>query len=74
MRVVRERDGFVVGSDAHERDYGAEDLRRHHGHRRVAIGQDRGLEELARTRTINASYLELAQRYARGAFPPPWTR
>ena len=29
-------------------------------------------EELARTRQINASYLELAQRYARGAFPPPW--
>jgi carbonic anhydrase/acetyltransferase-like protein (isoleucine patch superfamily) len=29
-------------------------------------------EELARTRAIGASYLELAQRYARGAFPPPW--
>src|SRR5262245_1807711 len=31
-------------------------------------------EELERTRSINANYLELAQRYARGAFPPPWTR
>jgi carbonic anhydrase/acetyltransferase-like protein (isoleucine patch superfamily) len=31
-------------------------------------------EELARTRDICAHYLELAQRYARGAFPPPWTR
>jgi carbonic anhydrase/acetyltransferase-like protein (isoleucine patch superfamily) len=31
-------------------------------------------EELERTRAINASYVELAQRYARGAFPPPWTR
>ncbi len=31
-------------------------------------------EELARTRAIVASYLELAQRYARGAHPPPWTR
>jgi carbonic anhydrase/acetyltransferase-like protein (isoleucine patch superfamily) len=30
--------------------------------------------ELERTRTIVANYLELAQRYARGAFPPPWTR
>jgi carbonic anhydrase/acetyltransferase-like protein (isoleucine patch superfamily) len=29
-------------------------------------------EELARTQRIAASYLELAQRYARGAFPPPW--
>jgi carbonic anhydrase/acetyltransferase-like protein (isoleucine patch superfamily) len=29
-------------------------------------------DELARTRQISASYLELAQRYARGAFPPPW--
>ncbi len=28
--------------------------------------------ELARTQQIAASYLELAQRYARGAFPPPW--
>ena len=31
-------------------------------------------EELERTRAIVASYLELAQRYARGAYPPPWTR
>ena len=31
-------------------------------------------EELARTRAIVASYLELAQRYARGAHPPPWAR
>jgi carbonic anhydrase/acetyltransferase-like protein (isoleucine patch superfamily) len=31
-------------------------------------------EELQRTHTICASYLELAQRYARNAFPPPWTR
>ncbi len=31
-------------------------------------------EELERTRAINAHYLELAQRYARGAYPPPWTR
>jgi carbonic anhydrase/acetyltransferase-like protein (isoleucine patch superfamily) len=30
-------------------------------------------EELRRTQAICASYLELAQRYARGAFPPPWT-
>jgi carbonic anhydrase/acetyltransferase-like protein (isoleucine patch superfamily) len=29
-------------------------------------------EELALTQRISASYLELAQRYARGAFPPPW--
>ncbi len=29
-------------------------------------------DELARTQRIAASYLELAQRYARGAFPPPW--
>ncbi|HKI31935.1 MAG TPA: gamma carbonic anhydrase family protein [Gemmataceae bacterium] len=29
-------------------------------------------EELARTQRIAASYLELAQRYAHGAFPPPW--
>lgn len=29
-------------------------------------------EELERTRMINASYLELAQRYVQGAFPPPW--
>jgi carbonic anhydrase/acetyltransferase-like protein (isoleucine patch superfamily) len=31
-------------------------------------------EELDRTRRISASYLELAQRYARGAFPAPWDR
>jgi carbonic anhydrase/acetyltransferase-like protein (isoleucine patch superfamily) len=31
-------------------------------------------EQLRRTRAICASYLELAQRYARNAFPPPWTR
>jgi carbonic anhydrase/acetyltransferase-like protein (isoleucine patch superfamily) len=31
-------------------------------------------EELERTRSINAYYLELAQRYTRGAYPPPWTR
>ncbi len=29
-------------------------------------------EEIERTRRINAHYLELAQRYARGEFPPPW--
>ncbi len=29
-------------------------------------------DDLRRTRSIAASYLELAQRYARGAFPPPW--
>jgi len=28
--------------------------------------------ELARTQQIAASYLELAQRYAHGAFPAPW--
>jgi carbonic anhydrase/acetyltransferase-like protein (isoleucine patch superfamily) len=31
-------------------------------------------EDLRRTQAINAHYLELAQRYARGAFPPPWAR
>jgi carbonic anhydrase/acetyltransferase-like protein (isoleucine patch superfamily) len=31
-------------------------------------------EELKRTQAINANYLELAQRYARGAYRPPWTR
>jgi hypothetical protein len=31
-------------------------------------------EELERTRSIGAHYLEMAQRYARGAYPPPWTR
>ena len=30
-------------------------------------------EELAHTQRIAASYLELAQRYAHGSFPPPWT-
>jgi carbonic anhydrase/acetyltransferase-like protein (isoleucine patch superfamily) len=29
-------------------------------------------EELERTRMICAHYLEMAQRYARGAYPPPW--
>jgi carbonic anhydrase/acetyltransferase-like protein (isoleucine patch superfamily) len=29
-------------------------------------------EDLRRTRAISAHYLELAQRYARGAFRPPW--
>jgi carbonic anhydrase/acetyltransferase-like protein (isoleucine patch superfamily) len=31
-------------------------------------------EDLRRTHAIAAHYLELAQRYARGAFPPPWAR
>jgi carbonic anhydrase/acetyltransferase-like protein (isoleucine patch superfamily) len=31
-------------------------------------------EDLRRTHAISANYLDLAQRYARGAFPPPWTR
>src|SRR5438128_12416999 len=31
-------------------------------------------EELERTRSINAHYLEMAQRYVRGAYPPPWLR
>lgn len=31
-------------------------------------------KELETTRDINAHYLELAQRYARGAHPPPWWR
>jgi carbonic anhydrase/acetyltransferase-like protein (isoleucine patch superfamily) len=31
-------------------------------------------EELERTHAICAHYLELAQRYARGAYPPPWMR
>jgi len=30
------------------------------------------VEELRRTHAISAHYLELAQRYARGTFPPPW--
>ncbi len=29
-------------------------------------------EEVERTRKINAHYLDLAERYARGEFPPPW--
>ncbi len=29
--------------------------------------------EVERTRWICAHYLEMAQRYARGEFPPPWT-
>jgi carbonic anhydrase/acetyltransferase-like protein (isoleucine patch superfamily) len=31
-------------------------------------------EELQRTHAICASYSELAQRYTRNAFPPPWSR
>ena len=31
-------------------------------------------EELERTRTICAHYLEMAQRYVRGGYPPPWHR
>jgi carbonic anhydrase/acetyltransferase-like protein (isoleucine patch superfamily) len=31
-------------------------------------------EELERTRLICAHYLEMAQRYVRGAYPPPWNR
>lgn len=31
-------------------------------------------EELDRTHKICAHYLELAQRYARNAYPPPWMR
>jgi carbonic anhydrase/acetyltransferase-like protein (isoleucine patch superfamily) len=31
-------------------------------------------DDLRRTRAICASYVELAQRYARGAFPPPWSQ
>jgi carbonic anhydrase/acetyltransferase-like protein (isoleucine patch superfamily) len=31
-------------------------------------------EELERTHEICAHYLEMAQRYARGAYPPPWVR
>jgi carbonic anhydrase/acetyltransferase-like protein (isoleucine patch superfamily) len=30
-------------------------------------------DDLRRTHAIAAHYLELAQRYARGAFPPPWS-
>jgi carbonic anhydrase/acetyltransferase-like protein (isoleucine patch superfamily) len=29
-------------------------------------------EDLRRTLAISAHYLDMAQRYARGAFPPPW--
>ena len=29
-------------------------------------------DDLRRTQAISAHYLELAQRYAHGAFPPPW--
>lgn len=31
-------------------------------------------EELERTRTICFHYLEMAQRYVRGSYPPPWLR
>jgi carbonic anhydrase/acetyltransferase-like protein (isoleucine patch superfamily) len=31
-------------------------------------------EELERTQAICAHYLEMAQRYVRGAYPPPWLR
>ena len=31
-------------------------------------------EELEKTRTICAHYLEMAQRYVRGAYPAPWLR
>jgi carbonic anhydrase/acetyltransferase-like protein (isoleucine patch superfamily) len=31
-------------------------------------------EETARTRAINAHYLDMAQRHARGEFPSPWQR
>jgi carbonic anhydrase/acetyltransferase-like protein (isoleucine patch superfamily) len=31
-------------------------------------------EELQRTRMICSHYLEMAQRYVGGAFPPPWSR
>ncbi len=31
-------------------------------------------EELQRTHDICSHYLEMAQRYARNAYPPPWTR
>ena len=31
-------------------------------------------EEVERTRAICAHYLELAQRYAHGAYPAPWLR
>jgi carbonic anhydrase/acetyltransferase-like protein (isoleucine patch superfamily) len=31
-------------------------------------------EEVERTHAICAHYLEMAQRYARGSYPPPWLR
>jgi carbonic anhydrase/acetyltransferase-like protein (isoleucine patch superfamily) len=31
-------------------------------------------EDLRRTHAISAHYLELAQRYAHGSFPPPWEK
>ena len=31
-------------------------------------------DDLERTRQISAHYLEMAQRYVRGAYPPPWLR
>jgi carbonic anhydrase/acetyltransferase-like protein (isoleucine patch superfamily) len=31
-------------------------------------------EEVKQTQDICAHYLEMAQRYARNAYPPPWTR
>lgn len=31
-------------------------------------------EELERTREIGVHYLEMAQRYVRGAYPPPWIK
>ncbi|CAN5321862.1 gamma carbonic anhydrase family protein [soil metagenome] len=31
-------------------------------------------EDIARTHSISAHYMEMAQRYVRGAFPPPWMR
>jgi carbonic anhydrase/acetyltransferase-like protein (isoleucine patch superfamily) len=31
-------------------------------------------DELKRTQAICAHYLETAQRYARGAYRPPWLR
>jgi carbonic anhydrase/acetyltransferase-like protein (isoleucine patch superfamily) len=31
-------------------------------------------EEIERTRSICAHYLEMAQRYTRGSYPPPWLR
>ena len=30
-------------------------------------------DDLRRTHAIAAHYLELAQRYAHGSFPPPWS-